>query len=189
MNLKHIAVFLLASVFFLAGCEDAAKTASDAAIKAGDEAFNAIKGDAMKYVPEQAKSMSDSLEAAKAAFAKQDYAGALSSAKDIAAKAKDLGPAAMKAKDDLTKGWGELSGGMPKLVQSAEARAKALTAAHKLPEGAADKLEAVKKGWAEASDSFKAGNLADAMTKANAVKGQLTELASSLGLKSTEATK
>jgi len=56
-----------------------------------------------------------------------------------------------------------------------------------LPEGAADKLEAVKKGWADASDAFKTGNMADAMTKANAVKGQLTELASSLGMKTAAA--
>lgn len=187
MKLNHIAIFLLGGVLFLAGCEDAAKTGSDAAIKAGEEAFNAVKGDAMKYVPEQAKGLSDSIDAAKAAFAKQDYAGALSAAKDIAGKAKDLGPAAMKAKDEMTAGWGNLSGGMPKMVAGAEARVKTLTAQHKLPEGAGDKLEAVKKGWSDASDAFKSGNLADAMNKANAAKNQLTDLAGSLGMKPAAA--
>lgn len=189
MNLRHVAGFLLGGVLFLAGCVDAAKTSADAAIKAGDEAFNAVKGDAMKYVPDQAKPISDSLDAAKAAFAKEDYAGALAAAKDVAANAKDLGPAAMKAKDELTAGWGNLSAGMPKMVADTEARAKALTKAHKLPEGAAEKLDAVQKGWAEASDAFKAGNLADAMSKGNAVKGQLMELASSLGVKTAAVAK
>ncbi len=183
MYLKHIAVLLLGGILFLNGCEDAAKTGSDVAIKAGEEAFNAVKGDAMKYVPDQAKAVSDSIDTAKAAFAKQDYAGALSSAKDIAAKAKDLGPAAMKAKDELTAGWGGMSAAMPKMVSGIEVKEKALAAAHKLPEGAADKLTAIKTGWGEATEAFKAGNLADAMSKANALKGQATELAASLGMK------
>ena len=179
----------MVGVLFLAGCENAAKISADAAIKAGDEAFNAVKGDAMKYVPDQAKSVSDSLDAAKAAFAKQDYAGSLAAAKDVASKAKDLGPAAMKAKDELTAGWGNLSAGMPKMVAAAAARVKALTAAHKLPDGAAEKLEVVRTGWAQAGDAFKAGNLADAMSKGNAVKAQLTELASSLGMKTAVTAK
>jgi len=189
MKIKHFSTLLLGGVLFLAGCEDAAKTASDAAIKAADEGFTAIKGDAMKYVPDQAKSLSDSIDAAKAAFAKQDYAGALSAAKDLPGKIKDLGPAAMKAKDELTAGWGGLSGGMPKMVADTEARVKTLTAQHKLPEGAAAKLDDVKKGWSDASEAFKSGNLADAMSKANAVKGQLTDLESSLGMKAAAATK
>jgi hypothetical protein len=72
---------------------------------------------------------------------------------------------------------------MPKMVSGVEAKEKALAAAHKLPEGAADKLTALKNGWGEASDAIKAGNLADALTKATALKGQVTELATSIGMK------
>lgn len=65
----------MAGVQFLAGCQNAAKTSADAAIRAGDEAFNAVKGDAMKYVPDQAKSISDSLDTARAAFASRTMRG------------------------------------------------------------------------------------------------------------------
>ena len=78
---------------------------------------------------------------------------------------------------------------MPEMVAAAEARAKALTAAHKLPQGAAEKVDAVKKGWVEDGDAFKAGNIADSMCKVNAVQAHLTELASSLGTKTASDTK
>ena len=106
MNLKHIAALLLGGILFLNGCEDAAKTGSDMAIKAGDEAFNAVKGDAMKYVPDQAKGVSDAIDTAKAAFAKQDYAGALSSAKDIAAKAEGPGPGSHESQGRIDRRLG-----------------------------------------------------------------------------------
>ena len=78
---------------------------------------------------------------------------------------------------------------MPEMVAAAEARANALTAAHKLPQGAAEKVDAVKKGWAEAGDAFKAGDLADAMSKGNTVQAQPTEPASSPGIKTAGAAK
>ncbi len=78
---------------------------------------------------------------------------------------------------------------MPEMVAAAEARTKALTAAHKLPQDAPEKVDAVKKGWVEDGGAFKAGNLADSMSKGNAVQAHLTELASSLGTKTASGTK
>lgn len=189
MGFRHLAAFLLGGILFLAGCEDAAKSTSDAAIKATEEAFNAAKTEANKYVPDQVKAVSDSIDQAKAAFGKQDYQAVISATKDITAKIQELGPAAVKAKDELAPAWKNISATIPRLLDSAAARVKALTAQHKLPEGASEKFDAIKKGWAESLESFKTGYLADATTKAIAVKNQLMELAISLGMKPPEPAK
>lgn len=89
----------------------------------------------------------------------------------------------------MTAEWGILSAGMPGIVAAAQARAKALTAVEKLPQGTAEKVDAVKTGWAEVGDALKAGNLAEAMSKGKAVQAQLTELVSSLGMKIAGAAK
>ena len=101
MTVKQITIGVFASFALLTGCEDAAKMGADAAIKTGEAAIGAVKADAEKYIPGDAKSLTDALAKAKDAFAKQDYAGALAGAKELAEKAKDLGPAAMKAKEQL----------------------------------------------------------------------------------------
>ena len=189
MAFRHFAAFFLGGILFLAGCEDAAKTTSDDAIKATEEALNAAKGEANKYVPDQVKAVSDSIDQAKAAFAKQDYQAVISATKDIETKIRELGPAAAKAKDELAPAWKNISTTIPRLLDSASARVKALTAQHKLPEGASEKLDAIKKGWAESLESFKTGYLADATNKAVALKTQLMDLASSLGMKTPDPTK
>ena len=189
MKLKHIMTCLFLAVLFLTGCEDAAKTGADAAIKAGQTAFDAVKDEAAKYVPTEAKGVADALASAKTAFEKQDYAGALTTAKDIAAKAGELGPAAMKAKEQLTSGWNDAAGSLPKMMTEVQTRATALSKAGKMPKEAADQLTAAKGAWEEASAAFKSGNLADAMAKANVAKNDLTEVAKALGVKVAAAAK
>lgn len=189
MTVKQITIGVFASFALLTGCEDAAKMGADAAIKTGEAAIGAVKADAEKYIPGDAKSLTDALAKAKDAFAKQDYAGALAGAKELAEKAKDLGPAAMKAKEQLIAGWSGIASSVPKMMEQVEARAGALSKAGKLPPGAGDKLAAAKKSWDDASAAFKSGNFAEAMSKANSAKNDLTEVAGAVGVKMAAATK
>ena len=88
-----------------AGCGNAEKAATDAAVSVAQSAINAAQGEAGKYVPDQLKAAQDSIQTAKDAVAKGDYQGALTAAKEAAEKAKDLGTAAMAKKDEMTKNW------------------------------------------------------------------------------------
>lgn len=191
-NLSIIVAALIA--FSLAACSGG-KAPAEQAIKAAEEAFNAAKSEAVKYVPDQAKAVEDALNAARDSFAKKDYAAATSAATSVAAKAKELVSAAAAKKTELTKGWEDLSSGLPKMLDAIKSRVDTLAKSKKLPanldkakfEGAQSGLAEVNKVWDEANNAYKEGNLADALAKATTVKEKAAEIMSTLGMQLPQA--
>jgi hypothetical protein len=194
---RILSVTAVVLVAFVLGACSSAKAPAEQAIKAAEEALNASKAEAMKYVPDQYKSVEDALKAAKDNFAKGDYAGATSTATSVAAKAKDLVAAAVAKKNELMKGWEEQSAGLPNMIADIKSRITALSKSKKLPknldkakfESAKSGLDEVSKAWDEASQAFKEGNLADALAKAKNAKAKATEIMSTLGMKVAQAGK
>lgn len=194
-RVPSVAVVVLAA-FALFACSTA-KGPAEKAIKAAEEALSAAKVEAMKYVPEQFSAVEQELAAAKDSFAKKDYAGATAAATKVAAKAKDLLAAAAARKDEMAKGWEELSAQMPKMIADIKGRIASLSKFRRLPkgidksklEGAKGGLEDVGKAWDEATRAFKAGNVADAFAKAKGAKDKAAEIMSSLGMKVSRAVK
>jgi hypothetical protein len=180
---------LMILVLFAAACAKDSKPA-EGAIKAAEAAINAAKGEAVKYVPDQVKSLEDGLQAAKDAFAKKDYQAALNAAKDLPGKAKDLAAIAATKKEELTKAWKEMSGGLPKMVEAIKSRVNVLSESKKLPANLDKaKLDGVKAGlpevtqmWNDAQKAFSGGNLADAVSKAKTIKDKAVEMMTTLGM-------
>jgi hypothetical protein len=185
--LKPMALTVL--VLFAAACASNSKPAEEA-IKAAEAAINAAKDEAIKYIPDQVKGLEDELKAAKDAFEKKDYKAALNTAKDLPGKAKDLAAAAATKKEELTKAWTEMSGGLPKMVEAIKSRVNVLSGSKKLPANLDKaKLDGVKAGllevtqmWNDAQKDFSGGNLADAMSKANTIKDKAVEMMTTLGM-------
>ncbi len=174
---------LLAVIMLFAACDAAKKTAAEAAIQGAQTAYSAVADQANQYVPDQAKDVQTSIQAAKDAFDKGDYGAALEAAKTLPEKIKALAAAASAKKDELTAKWTEMSSSMPGLVSAVQTKMDALTKSHKLPAGAADNMASAKQAWSDASAAFQSGKLQDAMSKASAAKDKLTQLESMLGMK------
>jgi hypothetical protein len=174
---------LLAVIMLFAACDTAKKNAAQAAIQGAQTAYSAVADQATQYVPDQAKDVQASIQAAKDAFDKGDYGAALEAAKNLPEKIKALGAAASAKKDELTAKWTEMSSAMPGLVAAVQTKMDALTKSHKLPAGAADNMASLKQTWSDASAAFQSGKLQDAMAKASAAKEKLTELQTTLGMK------
>jgi len=180
---------LMVLVLFAAACASSNKPAEEA-IKASEAAINAAKGEAMKYIPDQVKGLEDELKAAKDAFAKKDYKAALNTAKDLPGKAKDLAAAAVTKKEELTKAWKEMSGGLPKMVEAIKSRVDVLSKSKKLPanldkakfDGVKAGLPEVTQMWDDAKKAFSGGNLADAVSKAKTIKDKAVEMMTTLGM-------
>lgn len=189
-NLIGLMVVLFVSAIVLAACGDAAKAPAEAAVKAAEEAINASKAEAMKYVPDQVKSLEDALAAAKEKIAKKEYKAALEDLKGIPDKAKGLLEAAKAKKEELTKNWADLSQGIPQMIEAAQKKVDTLSKSKKLPADITqEKFDEVKSGltaakeeWTKALDSFKAGNLAEAVSAAGSVKEKATAALEGLGL-------
>lgn len=180
--------------FALLACSTA-KAPAEAAIKAADEAIAGVRPEASIYVPDQLKAVEDSLAAAKESLQKKEYQQALTGAKDLPGKAKDLATAVASKKDELSKSWQDMSGGLPGMVEAIQKRVDILSKSRKLPAGltkdtfesAKASLATITQTWTEASNAFSSGNLMDAVTKASAVKEKAAEIMNSLGMKAPEA--
>src|SRR4030042_5711931 len=178
---------LMVLVLFVVACASGKKPAEEA-IKAAETAIDAAKGEAVKYVPDQVKGLEDGLKAAKDAFAKKDYKAALSAAKDLPGKAKDLAAAAAAKKAELTKAWEDMSGGLPKMVEAIKSRVDVLSKSKKLPanldkakfDGVKAGLPEVTQMWDDAQKAFSGVNLADALSKATAIQDKAVEMMTTL---------
>lgn len=191
-NRSWITCALLGIVILAAGCGNAQKEATDAAINAAQSAINAAQGEAAKYVPDQLQAAQTALQNAKDALGKGDYQAALSAAQDAASKAKDLAAAAAAKKDEWSKQWTDLSSSMPRSLDEVKTKLNAYSHGAHMPAGldktklgdAKTQYEQLKQTWADATSAATSGNLADAMKKASDAKDVLTKLKELLGIKS-----
>jgi len=182
MNRKWTVAGLLVGLFFsLMGCEDAQKTAAQVALDQAQKAVDAFNGsDAAKFLPAQAREIQNSLQAAKDAFAKGDYPGALAAAKPLPGQVKAAAEAWTAKKQQLDATFHAMNAKMPALSAAAQSRIDSLQKAHKLPAGVADGYAQFKTTWADASAAFQSGDYSAAMAKANAAQQQLAQLQSEL---------
>jgi hypothetical protein len=170
-------VFALVAIAI--GCASQ-KAPAEAAIASAETAFAAIQTEGVKYLPDQAKGISDAIAAAKDSVAKGDYQAALTAAQGLPAKITDLTNAVAAKKAELTATWGGLSTALPKVVEAIQSRIGILSKSKSLPAGLDKaKFEQAKTGqagitaaWTEATAAFGAGNLTDAVARAESVKAQ-----------------
>jgi len=192
MKSKKYWVPILLVVFGLlvVSCGSANKEAATVAIKAAEDSWNAVKGDVLKYIPDQAKGVEDAIKGAKENFDKGNFDAALSVAKPIPDKVKELTTAVAAKKAELAKSWEEMSGGLPRMLDAIKSRLDILSASKKLPEnldkvkleGAKGGYEAATRMWDDAKAAFAGGNVADAVTKAKTVKERAVEVMTTLGM-------
>lgn len=187
---------LLLSVPILTGCASD-KAPAEAAIKAAEAAVSATVAEWGKYVPDQGKSLQAALAAIKEKFAKGEYTAAMNDAKSLTDTTKEVASAASAKKAELAKAWGDLSAGMPKVLDAIKGRVDILSKSKKLPANlTAEKFASAKSGldemtqqWTAATESANSGNLMDAATKGTAVKTRAAEVLTTLGMPVPDALK
>ena len=182
---KPLAV--LAAILALAAC---GKGPAEAALKAANQAFAAVKDEAMQFAPNDAKAVQGALAAAQVSFEKGDYKAAASAALEASGQVQSLASASAARKAELTTSWTELSAGLPKMMTAVKSRLDILSQSKSLPanldkatlESAQAGLAAATQTWQEATQAAQAGRLVDAMANANAVKTRTVEIMGALGM-------
>jgi hypothetical protein len=199
--MKKLSVWLLTSLVavLIVGCAGQ-KAPAEAAIANAESAIAPIRDAARTYVPDQMQAVDAQLNSLKDSLAKGDYAAvvagapalntAISSLKDAAAaKQADAEAAIAKAKD----AWAGMSTDVPRMVDAIQSRVDVLSKSHHLPKGvtkdslasAKSGLDVMKTGWSDASSAATSGDFTTAMSKAQAVKDQATQIMQSLGMTSS----
>lgn len=193
---KLVALVALMAVAVMA-CGDGGKAAAETAMSALESAYEAVKADGAKYVPDQAKSIDDAMAAVKETFGKGEYMQALTDAQGLAAKVTELGSAITAKQGELTKAWEGLNAGIPGVVQGVQKQVETLSKARRLPTGvtkeaveaAKTAVPALSASWDEAAAAFKSANLTDALAKAQTVKAKAIDVMTSLGMTIPDALK
>ena len=181
---------------FAAACSNQ-KAPAEAALKSAQDAYSAVRTDAEKYVPEQARAIQDSMASAQAALAKDDYAGVLKQAQSLNTQISALGGAIAAKKTELTNTWNTMSAGVPKLVEAVKSRVDVLSKSRSLPAGITkETLDSAKAGlatatqtWSEATSGASAGDVATAVVRARTVQASVVNLMQSLNMQVPAAAK
>jgi hypothetical protein len=174
-----------------AGCGNAQKETTEAAIHAAQTAITAVETDAAKYVPDQLQSAEKAMQNANDALAKGDYAQALSAAQDAAGKAKDLATSAAVQRAEWTRQWKDASASIPKSLDEVKNKLDAYSHGAPMPAGvdrakladAKKQYEQVKQTWSDASLAATQGDLGESMKKMAGIKDALEKLMEILGTK------
>jgi hypothetical protein len=189
MSKKYILPILSVIVgLILVACVPASKEPASEAIKAAEGAFNAVKNEAEKYIPDQAKGVEDAIWVAKASFEKGNFDEALNIAKGIPEKVKVLTTAVEVKKTELNRSWEEISGEASGMLDVIKERLDTLSASKRLPktlnkaklDAAKADYEVAAKMWDEAKSTYSGGNMADAIAKAKIVKERAMEVINNL---------
>jgi hypothetical protein len=184
--------YFLAMVCALAVACNSGKAPAEAALKLAEEAVNSARAEAEALVPDDFKSLSDDLAAAKDAYAKKDYKGALASAQSIQQRANDVMAKAKAKKDEMAAKWSSIAADVPKAVEAVKSRVDMLSQSKKLPKGldaakfdsAKNDLTAATAAWGEATAAQAAGKWDEAVTKAQQAKDKAMAAMASLGMQS-----
>jgi len=190
---RLLSVLFIVISLFLVACVSANKEPAAVAIKAAEDAFNAIKGEAMKYVPDKAQGVKDAITVAKASFDKGNFDEALETAKAIPEKVKVLTTAVEVKKTELTRSWEAISDETSGMLDAIKGKLESLSASKKLPktlnkaklEAAKADYEAASKMWDEAKSTFSGGNIDDAIAKAKTAKEKALEVINNLVITET----
>ncbi len=188
---KWLSRGVLGVAIILGACRGGEREATEAAINAAQTAINTVAGEAAKYVPEQLSAAQNAVKTAREALAKGDYDSALAAARDASNKAKELAGAAAAKKEEWAATWASVSATTPRTLDQVKSRLDAYSHGAKWPPGldaeqlaaAKDQYAALKQNWTDALAAQRQGNLADAATRAAALKEALAKLAESLGIK------
>ena len=131
--LKQSWKYLAAAACALAVACNSGKAPAEAALKLAEESVNSARTEAESLVPDDFKSLSDDLAAAKEAYAKGDYKGALAAAQSIQQKGNDVTAKAKAKKDEMAASWNAVAADVPKMVEAVKSRVDILSQSKKLP--------------------------------------------------------
>jgi hypothetical protein len=184
----------LALAVGVAACSNQ-KVPAEAALKVAQDAYGAVRAEAEKYAPHQAKAVQDALTAAQATLAKNDYAAVLQQAQSLTTQVSALGGAIAAKKSELTAAWNTMSASMPKMVDAVKSRVDTLSKSARLPAGVTKEAVASAKAglattgqaWSEALSAAAAGDVATAVAKARSVQASIANLMQSLNMQAPAA--
>jgi hypothetical protein len=183
-------VMVVATALAMSGCA-ASRQQADEALKAAESAITAQHADAMRFAPEAFAAVMDAYRVARAAYEREDWAGAIAAAETVAAQARQMAPAIALGKEQAVAHWPALQDSVSAVLAALDQRLAELRRTRRYPEGmtAADvpvvqaQVDSLSAGLGKARVAFDQGDLADAMHAVGRVRLQANTLMGTVGLR------
>lgn len=185
----------LVAALLTVGCANQKEPATRA-LAAAETQLNAMQADAAKYAPEALEAVETTLSKLHAALANGDYSGVLAAAPELTKSVSTLKETTEAKKTEVLAAieqaktqWATLGVELPKQVEALKQRIATLSesksARAKLAPGAFDAaktgLEEIEREWTSALGTFNAGDQAEAVGKAEAVRVKIADVAKQIG--------
>lgn len=178
----------------IAGACASAKGRAESDVAAAERAVAALPADAVKVVPEQVSPLSDAVNRGKDQLAQGDYAAASTSVREVPARAQLVADSLPARKAALTAAMDTLGVTLPRNLAAIKAKLDSIGKSSRLPRGldeqelqeAKDTYAAVSAEWPEVVQAFQAGDLANAMSRAQNLKTRVSHSLLALGLVADE---
>jgi hypothetical protein len=208
---SHPTIYLLLTLgVLLTGCSNQMEPAKQA-ITEIEMTLAAVGPDGQRYIPEQVKAVKDQLANLQGRFEQKDYAGVISGAPAVLAKAQALVAAKDAAVEEtvakeaadagasqaadaqaLTTDWQTLSEDLPKQIAALDSRLNVLATSKKLPtnvtkdalSSARANLAGAKTSWTAATTAQSTGDTRNAVAAAQQAKEKADAAMASLGMTS-----
>ena len=195
--MKQLCTGLLATLMavLLVGCSQHPQATQ--AILSSEDALVQIRDMAQTYAPDQLHAVDEQLNALRDSLAKRDFKAVLAGAPALNTAISNLKAAASAKKQEAEEAlarakdaWGPLSTEVPKMVDAIQSRVDILSKSHHLPKSvtkdslaaAESWLDSMKSAWSDASTAATGGDYTTAMTKAQSMKDQASQVMKSLGM-------
>lgn len=194
MQIDRVPLGLLALATLLGGACASPQSRAEADVAAAERAIAALPPDAAKVVPEHVTPLTDAVNQGKDQLSKGDYAAASTSVREVPANAQLVADSLPARKAALTAMMDTLSVAIPRNLAAMNAKLDSIARSKRLPRGldeqelqeAKDTHAAVSAEWPEVLSSFRAGDMANAMSRAQGLKTRVSHSLLALGLVADE---
>lgn len=189
---KVVVVFVIGML--LAACS-ISKEPAEKSIRSAENAFNAVKGEAMKYAPVETQEVEKAIAAAKDKYDRKEYDAAFKAATVLPDRINQLVTIAAVRRAEWVKNWESVNKDLSAMTEALQARIEELSKRRKLPasidktklEEARAALPVLSQMWSDAKETWAAGRMTEAVTKAKSTRDKAVEAMTGLGLPIPEA--
>ncbi len=191
-GVKVVVVIVLGML--LAACS-ISKEPAEKSIRSAENAFNAVKGEALKYAPVETQEVEKAIAEAKDKYDRKEYEAAFKAATALPDRINQLVTIAAVRKAEWVKNWESVNKDLSAMTEALQARIEELSRRRKLPAGidkakleeARAALPALAQMWTDAKETWAAGRMTEAITKAKSTRDKAVEVMTGLGLPIPEA--
>jgi hypothetical protein len=166
------------------------KVPAENALEAAEAAWEPVRAEANRYVPDQAKGVEDALAAAKDAMAKGKYEAVIKGATALPTKIADVQKTLVQKKGEWLTAWKTMESALGSGLVAVQEKVDELAKARRLPagvdkaavEGAKTTLATAQQAFEEGSAYYRDGDYEGALARANQTKAELVKIITDLEL-------